>query len=441
MDRCRPGCGWTERKVKLTFCQPRGRPNRYDAGVDDPRPTPASPPPRRKDARTARNDERILDAVVDLLDRRGFAAVSASAVSKGAGTSIRPVRDRFPHRSAMVAAAWTHRFEPALLQALAPFVHAAADPSGLDEAIAACLVPHALARTAAETLLLASVDPHLRDVVDAGIAQEAAAWTDPSNDPLLAAKRAYLVALGLGALLVARRPDAAHVRTSTHAAALTAALSVPRDTGPFVDHRPGDLPPLPPPFHTGEGGAPTIDTGDATLDRVLVATLTEIARYGFDGVTVQRIASVAGVSEGYVYARYPSKVALFVEATTRQVPRDFRAWQRLVAETTASHGPGVAEAVQLRELQRDTRAWARVIAYEQRRLGFHDERLRTAEEDQLRAFERNAVDEGRSGDEARDWVHLEFALGTGIIALPILAPRAWTLPYDVVTVPLLGSTA
>ena len=35
--------------------------------------------------------------------------------------------------------------------------------------------------------------------------------------------------------------------------------------------------------------------------------------------------------------------------------------------------------------------------------------------------------------------HLGYSVGLGILALPIVAPSVWKLPYDVMTVPLSES--
>ena len=50
----------------------------------------------------------------------------------------------------------------------------------------------------------------------------------------------------------------------------------------------------------------------AAIDRAILATATQMfLELGYDGVAMENIAAATGVSKGTLYARYPSKEALF----------------------------------------------------------------------------------------------------------------------------------
>ncbi|MFM7146415.1 MAG: TetR/AcrR family transcriptional regulator, partial [Actinomycetales bacterium] len=185
-------------------------------------------------ARVRRNDARILTAARQLLAGEGWAGLSLARVGKAAGLSVRPVRDRFADRGALAAAVWQGSAGPALQEALsrclvaadllpsqesvpAVGVHAVGIPSvgivhldvpALEAALDALARPDAPLRAAADLAVLASFDERIRAVVAVSVGAVIARWVSPQDagSPERAAKRAYLLALGLGLLAAARRP-------------------------------------------------------------------------------------------------------------------------------------------------------------------------------------------------------------------------------------------
>jgi AcrR family transcriptional regulator len=57
--------------------------------------------------------------------------------------------------------------------------------------------------------------------------------------------------------------------------------------------------------------------GAAVVDRVLAATLSELARVGLDGLSVDQVATLAAVNKTSVYRRWPTREALVAAALSR----------------------------------------------------------------------------------------------------------------------------
>jgi len=73
-----------------------------------------------------------------------------------------------------------------------------------------------------------------------------------------------------------------------------------------------------------------------TVDAVLDAVVRVLKRDGFDAVTTNRIAEVAGVSIGSVYQYFPDKRAIFVALHQRHVDRIDRMVETRLVEHAAS---------------------------------------------------------------------------------------------------------
>jgi AcrR family transcriptional regulator len=105
-----------------------------------------------------------------------------------------------------------------------------------------------------------------------------------------------------------------------------------------------------------------------------------------DGATTSGIARAAGCSDGLTFARYPSKLLLFLDASRRQQAISFRKYNADQTQVRTKHGMGIADAVAIREVQRA--------------------------------------------------LAVSIARGRGLARRPVPQPGAWSLPYDVVTIPL-----
>jgi AcrR family transcriptional regulator len=61
--------------------------------------------------------------------------------------------------------------------------------------------------------------------------------------------------------------------------------------------------------------------GAVVVDRVLAATLSELARVGIDGLSVDQVATLASVNKTSVYRRWPTREALVAAALGRVLER------------------------------------------------------------------------------------------------------------------------
>jgi AcrR family transcriptional regulator len=495
---------------------------------------PGAGPARPPQARVQRNEERILDAIVEVAGTGGWADLSVAAVSRSAGLSPKAVHDRYEDRSALAAAAWTNRCGPVLRAALAEVlsaagalepgsssparlptvqqaaaqrhfggtsaippsaepwekvrraIHAAASKasdtqsgnvpalsdeqtssvadlreatdallSSLEVAESAAFAvrlaelraagpsaewltialdvfarPSTAIRAATELVIASQFDPALAKAVARQLATTVQVWCTPvrkNPTPEIAAKRAYLLCLALGLVLAHVRADAAELELGDQQQSLFEALSTSRAPVALPKARAKYL-----------DASVAFDTGDIALDSLLQATLDEVAARGFDGATTSSIARAAGCSDGLIFARYPSKLALFLDASKRQQAISFRNYDAYQTEVRTKHGMGIADAVAIREVQRPHVSAQRATYLEQIRISWHDDELQlalVAEFDQFVA-DATAADPAWAPANSPANLHVSIALGFGLSLLPVLHPEAWSLPYDVVTMPL-----
>ncbi|MCX6433196.1 MAG: TetR family transcriptional regulator [Actinobacteria bacterium] len=399
-----------------------------------PTSTRALRPPQQ---RVLRNHERLIDAALVAADEDGWSGLNFANVAARAGLSRRPLQDRFTDASHLAAAVWAEKADPALSGALADVLTAAglldAEPNvkALIAATDALAHPGTELRAAAELMLVSQFDLVLRSAVRDGLGAQMERWCTP--EPRLvtradAARRGYLISLGLGLLLAGHRPGIDGIDMRHEIRLLAQALAAPAKPTALPRVRARHL----------DGPTP-FDTGDATLDDLLQAVLEQVGADGFDGASVERIVSAAGSSQGALFGRYETKLDLFIDATRRQHAISMRSNHDYIQGIAAGHGAGVADAVTLREFQRPGRELARAHLMEQLRISWHEESLLLAQEEELEVFAREefTMGIGRTRKQVPGYVHFGYALGLGATALPVLFPACWTLPYDVVTIPLL----
>ncbi|MBU6243894.1 MAG: TetR/AcrR family transcriptional regulator [Actinomycetales bacterium] len=300
-------------------------------------------------------------------------------------------------------------------------------PAWLARALESFLRPDPVLRAATEILVMSQFDEGLSAAIGTTLGDSVSQWCSPSRrDATDAARCAYLVSTAFGLLLARTRAGVAELRLMGEAELLFAALT--SDATPSL---------LPQEAAEHLGRFLDFDTGDPALDALLRATLEEVGRAGFDAATTAGIGRASGYSEGLLFARYPSKVEVFVDATRRQHAQNWRLNEAFQRGVIAAHGEGIAEAVVIREFQRPHLSLARAIHLEQVRLALHDERLRQVQWGELDALvaESTASDPTWHPAASPAHLHLSVAIGLGAACLPMLVPDAWQLPYDVVTVP------
>ena len=384
---------------------------------------------RTQSPRVRRTDRVLCAASVRVAAQEGWGEFTFAEVAREAGTSRRPLQDRYAGRSQLAAATWRESAEPVLRGILVEFLASSgllqSDPDRdrlvgvLDE----LAHPSLEIQAAVEFLIVAQFDDALKEEVHAALGAEISQWCAP-RDGLAreeAARRAFMLSIALGLVLVARRPGVERIDVDHVADVLLRALASPAPARPLpeVDS---------PHFHDPV----PFNTGDEVRDRLLQATLDVAGERGYDAATVDAIVQRAGSSEGALFARYPTKVALYLDASQRQAAHGLRSNEACIAEVAESHGRGVAEAAIIREFMRPGRDHQRAFALERMRTGWHDPVLREAIIREYTAFiaEAHATRPGFNLAEA----HVGFAIGGGTLLLCVLYPDAWLLPYDVVTV-------
>jgi AcrR family transcriptional regulator len=388
-------------------------------------------------SRVLRNNERLLDAAVSAAAHEGWTGLTFVGVAERAGLSRRPLQDRYSDASHLMAAVWRERCGPALTSTLQRCLNASGidgggSPESLVAAMDALIHPDDTHRAAAELLMIAQFDSVVREEVLTTFGTQVASWCDSagSGGTVRASQTAYLMSVGLGFLVFGRRSVAADLDFTDVFAALHEALRNP--TSPSL--LPGD-------DFTHLDRAVPFESGDATTDSLLQATLDAVGLEGYDRMSVDRIATNAGSSQGALFARYPSKLSLFIDATRRQNAIAMRLNASAIADVESAHGEGIAEATAIREFQQPFRAYLRAITLEGIRVAWHDEDLRQAVLDELAEWEAEVAAGGPASFGTAAWFQFGFAVGVGVLVLPLVFESCWKLSYDVVTVPLVALQA
>ncbi len=394
-------------------------------------------------SRVQRNNERLLDAAVNIAANEGWAALTFVRVADRSGLSRRPLQDRYADASNMMAALWRERCEPVLAGVIERSLAASGiSSSGSSQAfvneLEVVVDPDESLRAAAELLMIAQFDSTVREAVVSTLGVKAATWCDPASadgdaaeaGKARAAQNAYVVSVVLGLLVFGRRA----VTTGQN-------FTEPFETLYRALHDPASPARLPKDDFAHLDRPVPFETGDATTDALLQSTLDAVGVNGYDQMSVDRIAQGAGSSQGALFARYPTKLSLFIDATRRQNGLAARINAAAIGQLEQRYGGGIAEAVAIREFQRPFRASLRAITLEGIRVAWHDDDLRQAVIDELAAYEAEVAEADPSGYRSSGWFHFGFAIGVGVLILPILHEPCWRLPYDVVTVSMLATHA
>ena len=414
-------------------------------------PAPVARSRRARSGRAAVTDRRLLDAAMALVAEQGWDAASVLAVARRAGMTSRAVNDRFDTRSDLAIGVWHDGPAGALGDALTSLTDAMLPAAGAEQGgLVAGSRPagsngeaHGLPEllrmarpseqlvVAAELLCAGVFDPALREVISADLRERLGTRCFPGQgtSDSQAAQAAYLVATGLGLLLAYRRPLAAELDISPLATALVAALADPAQPQslPGVDAGQMRLDPV----------GPVHDDHDALLE----GTILEVAESGYAAATLARIVARVGVTQGLVYSRYRNKIELFMGAVRWRTEYALRTNLDWFAQLTSEFGAGIAEAVSWREFMRPEHALGRALALEQVRVGWREPEFRAEHDAAELAFTEHvlAINPQASHDALLAQVHWDLAMGYGAELLPSFMPHAWSLPFDVVTVPLFGT--
>ena len=390
-------------------------------------------------SRVLRNDALILDAALDATAQDGWPGLALTAVARRAGLSQRPVTNRFADRSELAVATWRERSAPVLLAVLEQALSSAGLLPGevsaarFQTAMQRLARPDTALQAALELLIMSSFDQTLAAEVQQGAAAEVHVWCTPQRGKptrALAARRAYLLIVAFGLIAVSRRPGSEQVDLAKEFDSLFRALQSDASPQPLpkahLPHLADDIP---------------FNTGDHIHDALLTSVLRLVGTSGYDGASTVRIARDAKVAEANIFLRHASKLDLFIDASARHQAYGFPANAEFQHRMEDEYGPGVTEAVMIREILRPEFRYQRAINVEELRVSWHNDGLLRKQEEQFQSF----VDQQSAANP--DWpstlsaarVHVGLATGYGVGLLSILEPKAGNLPFDVVTVPLLGA--
>lgn len=387
----------------------------------------------RRQARSIRNDERILSSSLDILDRHGWGALAISRVADEAGLNPSTVAARYGARASLGAGLLRHRVAAPLLEHFRRLIEAAeprrvAAPR-LHDSLEPFMHPDKSTGAAAELLVVAGFEPALAGAVKETLEPAWITWLTPDRERTTraqAARHAFLISMAIGFVLEARRYGRLDLDFSEAIDTLARGLSSPTQPSRLPTRRARFL------------DAPfTFDTGRPSWDAALTATLECVGDLGFDAATIETITAASGYTRAVIFSRYPTKLELFMDATDRVLAVRTRAGMEYQQELERQFGPGTPDACYLRETLRPEHRRLRTIALEQIRLSAHSPVMQRAMQDAATQFEQAYVAESpdASPQALRARLTIEMALTTGALALAQLHPDIWRLPYDTILTP------
>lgn len=397
-------------------------------------PRAATHPERSARARPShalRNDDAIRSASTAVIATSGWDATTIASIADAAGLTHGALYGRHANKAELAVALWREALLPALRENLEEAIDAGLrsdDAARFAAALERFATPDDATRAALELVLAAPFDPALRAPIIRDTRRLLAGSLTPGvRVPPQDAARAAAVALhALGYALAA---DSAFFDEADDRAALAhlhAAIRAPA--------WPMDLPEL----HAAYIATSPFDSGDARVDALLAATLRCVGEAGYRDASVARICRSAGVSQGFLFNRYPTKLDLFLAAIDVQRSAAMRDTDAFIAEVAATHGNGIAEAVAWREHQRPAFREQRTVVLESLRLARHDTRMRDVIDRSLTEASTPRLGNARGArrDTLLGHMRRDYAVGIGVIIVGNVLPEAWTLPFDCVTIGL-----
>ena len=170
-------------------------------------------------------------------------------------------------------------------------------------------------------------------------------------------------------------------------------------------------------------------------DELMNACLTCVAQHGFASTTTKMIAKTALVSEGKLFAYFPTKLDLFLESMSYQIENGFLVNFRHTTQWAQQYGLGVAAAILMREYQRPNLDLERALQIEYLRLSWHRPDMF---DKRLKHVKRALIDMGvekidEIGPQQDVELMLSISASTGATVVARLDRHAFKLPYVVVT--------
>ncbi len=386
---------------------------------------------QRRSNQVRQTDLRLRQAAREILATEGWSALAFTRIADTAGLSRRPVHDRYSDRWAVVLDLWNSESADVLLGGLESLFSSVEGPHASSDAFQAQLDqfvhPTFELRAAIEVLVMSQFHPRLQQAIHESCKNRIQSLCMAGSDVVStrqAARRAYLVSIVLGLLLGWRIYEGDDFDLRQQSQRVFMALQ--------TELEPADLPEIDAAHFDGNI---VLDVEEPALHSLMLAAIEEIGTYGFDAAATLRIAKRAGCSEGFLFSRYSSKLALFVDIIRRNT--EFRLHQnnQLLESIAQKHCQGIADAVFIREAMQPGRGHRRALTLEHFRVSMNDESMRRQTIEALERF----VSEMRAANP--EWaekmtptrVRMAHTVGIGVVALPLIIPGAWRLPFDVVT--------
>lgn len=369
---------------------------------------------------------RILRANAMVIAEKGMAASSTNAVAKLGGFSRRPVMDRFPNKFELSRETWQVICEPQLIADLTECLSAVgldSDEPDLNRSLDALykfVSPSNELKAAREFLLATHFDETMPNIL-----RRFLNFIDQTMhcEPILAAKRAITISLCLGLLVTTYLHKGKKTDLTTIAEKIIHVSS--------SAYTPRTIPSSQSPVFNRTSIS---NSGDELLDNLLNTALVEIATNGFENVSTNRLTQLAGVSEGFLFARYKTKFALFDDLIAKVTEISITENAQYMQKMAEEFGEGMADTIVAIDALNPKRRIQLGLANERIRLTLHRAELQETTLAQIKSAA-NFAQTSQTSQNPQDEVIIAFTLGEGLILLPQLFPEAHKLPLDAFFVP------
>jgi len=301
---------------------------------DDPAGSSTIIPQRRRRNRTdtqKRNAEKLLDAMVADCAAHGLDDMRSGRVAQRAGLTTGSLYSRYENNDEMLVAMWMERVREPFLAHVANTVQFVRGTLPRDHAVRRDIEqPSELLTLGAEFVVLASRNDTVGEVVihDLVATMSAHGITDKCDrlsGAIGMAAASAAVGTALRAIVTGGNPGWAMALIALRAAAKHA-VALPHE--PRTD----DVTPLP------------INTGNPIRDELMTSAKRVVARVGFKGATITRIARRAGFATSAIYQLWPDKESMLNDAIHEVSLLDYSVNSRSKEEATTHERPDLGFA-------------------------------------------------------------------------------------------------
>ncbi len=382
---------------------------------------------RARPATAQRTDALVVDAGIALLARAGFDALSPAAVSREAGLSITAVRSRYQASDKFLFSIWQgkllHEFLSPIVGIIDSYMKKGDDSiENASAQLRAILRLTPTTQAAMELITVSAYLPGLLEQVRSDFSDKIVHQSKTKS--VESTQRFIMFCVIMGLLARSRNTKTRLENTHRIADQLLRRVPIPHEiiAMPKVNSSHLELYPF--------------DTGDRQVDSVLESCLQNVGQFGFGQVSTKRIAHDAGISEGLLFSKFESKLAMFTTATSEQTRLGFNDNFNFIKKLEEKYGESLANAIFIREWARPGLELKRSSYLEQLRLSWHIPEVRKAQELEIK----NIIDKAGDREPKTVGAHLdnsdatlEVAIPTGIVFGALLHPEAWKLPFSAVT--------